>query len=190
MAPSRRTSARGKSPGREAAAVKAPAVAPASVSTDYWWLYVAYCAAELACTCVMYESRPRVTQVCVLAVHFCLLLNARLMITEPGDVDIDEVMQLKNVYTPLSLAMHPGAALAVLDAALQWLPTPAVDGCAGMHAIFEMQCRHLAATQRADDTARLLWFLVTAAQLLSAVAWRDKWIPWLCFAGCACRGLA
>lgn len=210
MTPCKRTSARGKSPGRGAAAAKSTAetkspaettsqaetTSPTPAVADYWWLYCVYCAAEFAGACVLLEDRLRDTNVCVLCVFMCLLLNARYLAAAPHGAHIDEVMQLKlpHVLWNVWVLSKLGAATAALDAAFErvpWaLPAPGAEQCAGSHLKLEVKCLYLAELEREAAKERVLWQSVSAAVALLALTSRSKWIPFLCFVACACKSMA
>lgn len=189
----RKTSARGKSPAPRAP--KAPAEPAASsgaadvaadvAATDWWPLYVAYCAVEVAGALKLCPAGTLAPCLGVLALQFCLLLRARYWDTVSTGVDVH--MQLKGL--PLMLVClwrGPGATNDAVWFALQWFPTElrtwATGHCADVGRFRNGECQMQSSTT-------LFWQLVTVANLVIALASRSKAIPCLMCVACMFKSM-
>ena len=193
MAPSKKTSARGKSPApRESKAPAEPAASsgPADVAadvaaTDWWPAYVAYCAAEAAGAVMLCPAGKLATCLCVLALYFCLLLRARYWDTISNGVDVH--MQLRGL--PLMLVYlwkGPGATKDAVGYALQWLPTELTTWASG-HCADAGRFQNGVCQMQTNTT--LFWQAVTVANLVIALASRSKAIPCLMCVLCVCKSM-
>jgi hypothetical protein len=116
-------------------------------------MYCVYCTGEFTGVCVLLEDRLRDTNVCVLSVFICLLLNVRYLSPASYGADIDEVMKLKltHVLWNVWVATELGAPITALDAVFEWvpsaLPAPATDQCVGLDFPLDLKCLYLTETQ-------------------------------------------